>query len=300
MADSTEAVIDRLNDLPVFFVAGLPRSGTTWLQQMLNAHPQVLCLGESHFMNDMVPELYQVLWNYTKQRAKGQRTWAPGVVGPQPVHMGPVFRMAFAALAAANLGDKNLETLVTIGEKNPDNLFHAERVWRVYPDARMVHIIRDPRDGAVSGFARFRPRLPEEMTREQYVDAYSKDWASRIATARVASAGRAYMEIRYEELHADTFGRAGEIFRFIGVSDDTADVALATDASSFERLSGGRKQGEKDATSHYRRGEVGGWRDELTEEEVRMAERNAGEMMTSLGYELSSDGPGSSVAQASS
>lgn len=289
MADSIDAVIRRLNDLPVFFVAGLPRSGTTWLQQMLNAHPQMLCLGESHFMNDMVPELYQVLWKYTKQRAKGQRTWAPGVVGPQPAHMGPVFRMAFAALAAANLGDKDLTKLVTIGEKNPDNLFYAERVWRVFPEARMVHIIRDPRDGAVSGFARFRPRLPEDMTRVQYVDAYSKDWVTRITTARDASAGRAYMEVRYEDLHADTLGRAAEIFRFIGVSDEPADVSAATEASSFERLSGGRKKGEKDAASHYRRGEVGGWRDELSEEEVRIAESNAGAMMTSLGYARTAD-----------
>lgn len=287
MSASIEAIIQRLSEMPVFFVAGLPRSGTTWLQQMLNAHPQVLCLGESHFINEMLPELYQVLITYTKQREKGDRTWAPGVVGPSVKHMGPIFRTAFAALAAANLGDKDLSRLAVIGEKNPDNLMYAERLWRVFPGARMVHIIRDPRDGAVSGFTRFRPRLPKEMTRVEYVDAYSRDWARRISDARSAAAGQPYMEIRYEDLHADTTARAADIFRYIGVSDDPADVAAATEASSFERLSGGRKQGEADAASHYRRGEVGGWRDELTPEEIGIAERNASEMLTSLGYALS-------------
>ncbi|WP_420562690.1 sulfotransferase family protein [Thalassobaculum sp.] len=290
MADGVEAIIQRLYGLPTFFVAGLPRSGTTWLQQMLNAHPELLCLGESHFVNDMVPGLYNVLWNFTKSRSNPERTWAPGVVGPQTDHMIPVLRMAFASLATANLGSTDLTRLRAIGEKNPDNLYHAERLWRVFPEARIIHIIRDPRDGAVSGFARFRARLPKELTRPQYVAAYAKDWASRITTARGVAKDRPFMEIRYEDLHADTLGRAAEIFRFIGVSDAAADVAQATEASSFERLSGGRRQGEVDPASHYRRGEVGGWRDELTPEEVAAAEQAAGRMMASLGYEVSPEG----------
>lgn len=290
MSDSIEAIIDRLSDLPVFFVAGLPRSGTTWLQQMLNAHPQVLCLGESHFINEMLPELYAVLTKYTKQRENKDRTWAPGVVGPSARQMEPIFRTAFAALAAANLGDKDIDKILAVGEKNPDNLMYAERIWRVFPGARMIHIIRDPRDGAVSAFTRFRPRLPKELTRPQYVAVYAKDWAKRISAARSAAANQTYTEIRYEDLHANTPARAAEIFRFIGVSDDPSDVEIATTASSFERLSGGRKQGEADATSHYRRGEVGGWRDDLTPEEVELAEKNAGEMMAALGYSLARQG----------
>ena len=290
MADDIEAVIRRLYDLPVFFVAGLPRSGTTWLQQMLNAHPQLLCLGESHFINDMVPDLYKVLWNFTKSRRNPERTWAPGVVGPETEHMVPVMRMAFASLAAANLGGKDVGALRAIGEKNPDNLYHAPRVWRVFPQARIIHIIRDPRDGAVSGFARFRARLAKDLTRPAYVGAYAKDWASRIATAREVAKGLSYMEIRYEDLHADTPGRAAELFRFIGVSDAAADVTTATEAASFERLSGGRRQGEVDPASHYRRGEVGGWRDEMTPEEVAAAERAAGQMMASLGYAVTPEG----------
>lgn len=289
MADSIEAVIDHLNTLPVFFVAGLPRSGTTWLQQMLNAHPQVLCLGESHFMNDIVPEIYSVLSAYTKKREKGSKTWAPGVVGPQPTHMGPVFHAAFAALAAANLGDKDVSKLVTIGEKNPDNLFNARRVWSVYPKARMIHIIRDPRDGAVSGYARFRPRLPKDLTRPDYVRAYAHDWMQRISDIRRIADGRSYVELRYETLHADTFTEASKLFRFIGAGDDPEAIQTAIDASSFERLSGGRQRGDQDPNSHYRRGEVYGWRDEMTPEEIRIAEQAGGSLMKELGYEITGD-----------
>lgn len=286
MAETTEAVVRRLNDLPVFFVGGLPRSGTTWLQQLMNAHPEVLCLGESHFMNDVVPELYNVLRTYTRKREAGSRTWAPGVVGPQPEHMGLVFQTAFASIAAANLGDKDIGRLVALGEKNPDNLFNAQRVWRVYPQARFLHIIRDPRDGAISGFARFRSRLPESMTRIEYVDAYSRDWVARISAGRTTASGRSYLEFRYEDLHAATTETAAQVFQFIGASTEPAMIDAAIESASFERLSGGRKRGEQDPASHYRRGEVAGWRDEMTAEEIAVAERNAGGLMAELGYEL--------------
>src|SRR5215210_5260554 len=36
-------------DFPIFFVVGRPKSGTTWLQRMLNQHPEVICRGEGWF-----------------------------------------------------------------------------------------------------------------------------------------------------------------------------------------------------------------------------------------------------------
>lgn len=288
--DTIDGLVGHLGQLPVFFIAGLPRSGTTWLQQLMNAHPEVLCLGESHYVNELVPSLYKVLSHYTKTRARGNITWAPGVVGPQPPHMGPIFRAAFAALAAANIGEKDPARLVTVGEKTPDNLYNSESLWRTFPQARIIHIIRDPRDGAVSGYARFRSRLPEDMTMFDYVNAYSTDWVRRINKVRRTAEGRPYFELRYEDLHADVMGWATRVFAYVGAATDEASVRAAVDAASFETLSGGRKRGEKDQQSHYRRGEVESWRDELTAQEAAIAERNAAPLMAELGYPLVAGG----------
>ena len=35
---------------PFFFVLGVPKSGTTWVQKALDSHPQLLCRGEGKFM----------------------------------------------------------------------------------------------------------------------------------------------------------------------------------------------------------------------------------------------------------
>ena len=46
-ADRIHEVLSRR----LFFVAGAQKSGTTWVQRMLDAHPEILCAGEGHFMD---------------------------------------------------------------------------------------------------------------------------------------------------------------------------------------------------------------------------------------------------------
>lgn len=286
MIDPFEADYRFLSSLPAFFVGGLPRSGTTWVQQLLNAHPELLCLGESRYIDEMVPPLFSALKQYEKIRQNASdNTWAPTVTPPVPKFFGPVFRAAFVALAAQNAGDKDLGRLVAIGEKTPENTEALRRIWQVFPDGRFIHIIRDPRDGAISAYIRFRSRLPKQMTRTQYLEAYCKGWVERIRSARAAADGRdTYMEIRYEDLHADNVAGATRLFSFLGASTDAPMLNDAIEAASFERLSGGRKQGEADATSHYRQGKAGGWRDELSADEVALAKQLAGPLLAEMGY----------------
>lgn len=284
MARDQQTERRKLGSLPVFFVGGLPRSGTTWVQQLLNAHPQLLCLGESHFFNDLVPSVIDVIKEYGERRAESRDTWAPTVRGPPVRLLGPMMYAAFIALVQANLDDRSVEPLVAIGEKTPDNIMRLDQMWSIFPRARFVNVVRDGRDGAVSAFIRFRPKLPQEMTQLDYARAYAKGWSARIREARKAAIGKPYIEVRYEQLHADPEAEAGRLFTFLGASAEQRVVADALRTASFEALSGGRKRGQQDATSHYRRGEVGGWADVLDEEEVRAFELIAGPMMDELGY----------------
>lgn len=277
--------------LPLFFVGGLPRSGTTWVQQLLNAHPQIVCLGESHFFNDLAPKLQATVAGYSKRRAESHDTWAPTVRGPEPQLLRPLMHAAFIALVQANLNGRPVEPLVALGEKTPDNIMHLPAIWRVFPNARFVNVIRDGRDGAVSAYIRFRSKLPATMTQLDYARAYATGWMTRIQDARNVAVGRQYMEIRYEDLHADSRGEAGRLFEFLGASTDPQVTSGALAAASFEALSGGRRRGQQDAASHYRRGEVGGWADVLSVDEVRAFEEIAGLMMDELGYARAASDP---------
>ena len=184
MPDPFDAVHARLLELPLFFVGGMPRSGTTWMQQLLNAHPNVLCMGESRFFEDLIPNLYEMLKGYSRRRHDMVDTWGPGVSGLTGMHMGPIFKASFASLAGANLGDKDVADLVTVGEKTPDNITSLRRLWQIYPEARVIHVIRDPRDGAVSGYIRFNKKLVGHISREDYIPSYCEQWRNRILEAR--------------------------------------------------------------------------------------------------------------------
>ena len=50
-------VIEEMREKHLFFMGGLPKSGSTWLQIMLHAHPEVSCAGEGHFMTYLAPRL---------------------------------------------------------------------------------------------------------------------------------------------------------------------------------------------------------------------------------------------------
>ena len=285
MADICDDVHTRLLSLPKFFVGGVARSGTTWTQKLLDAHPEVLCLGETEYASNLVPGLYDVLKKYSAQRQRSLIAGAPGIRGPEAEQFRPIQQVAFAALAAANLGDKTLDRLVAVGEKTPDNLSWMERLWWIFPSARFIHVIRDPRDAAVSAFIRFRDQLPQEYTREKYFDLFSRTWSERIRAARNLAEGReTYLEVRFEDLHADTAAKARELFRFLGASTDPGLVNAAVESASFEQLSRGRKAGDEDMTSHYRTGEVGAWNGALTTPELAIIERQARPLMDDLGY----------------
>src|SRR5262245_15345676 len=59
--DSLHASILTLRQKQIFFVGGTPRSGTTWLQLLLDSHPSVSCSGEGHFTTHLWRLLQEAL-----------------------------------------------------------------------------------------------------------------------------------------------------------------------------------------------------------------------------------------------
>src|SRR3546814_21095033 len=118
-------------------------------------------------------------------------------------------------------------------------------IWAVFPEASFVNVIRDGRDGAVSAFIRFRSKLRADLTQLDYARAYATGWAERIRAARQAAAGRRYLEVRYEALHAHPESEAGQLFEFPGASKEPPEVAETLGPARSGALSGGRRRGAR-------------------------------------------------------
>ncbi len=96
--------------------------------------------------------------------------------------------------------------------------------------------------------------------------------------------------VRYEDLKADTAGWLTRVLEFCEVEVDTARVAKAVAFSSFEemqrqeRAGGFRKRLAVNTGTFFRRGRSGGWREELTAEQVARLIAAHGPMMQRFGY----------------
>jgi hypothetical protein len=56
-----QAELARLAERQLFFIGGAPRSGTTWLQQILDAHPDISCNGEGLFQKELATPLERMV-----------------------------------------------------------------------------------------------------------------------------------------------------------------------------------------------------------------------------------------------
>lgn len=314
----------------VFFVAGEMRSGTSWLRRTLSAHPEVVCGHEGSFFgrdydHEEIPvypgevsSLSRALATSKELKVWHGLPWNQWTDGYEEDLDGLV-RLAvdyFLAKEVARTGKR------IVGDKSPQHTENLDEIHRSYHDARIIHIVRDGRDVAVSAMHHWWRLAKDrggvfELTPEEIEirDAYLKDreafsssgrsifieerleqlarrWNYRVGKAHgdgPALFGDGYLEIRYEDLLQDTQGTLGEVLGFLGAASEERVVERCIRSGSFERASN-RPQGEEDSGSFFRKGIAGDWRDVFTTGDLGVYEKLAGETLVELGYEPSSGG----------
>lgn len=190
------------------FVVGFPRSGTTMLEQMLDAHPTLASMDEQPFMQVMSEQVIKL-----------------GV--PYPEGLGRLDEAARAALRqqywAQVRSVVDLQPGIRLVDKNPLNLLHLPLICRLFPDAPIILALRHPCDVILScymqnfrapGFQVLCSSL-ERLTRG-YVNAMEY-WLhhEQLLQPRV-------LHSRYEGLLDDFDAGVVRIGEFIGVADATA------------------------------------------------------------------------------
>jgi hypothetical protein len=315
-------------EIPVFFVVGLAKSGTTWLMKTLDAHPEVLCKGEGRFFGEeyrrevlartqtkqQPSSLYNALLGSEYLRLWIERSvWSRD--GDPDEHIRDLVRLATDYFLTEELSKSGKKL---VGDKTPLlGLKFVEEIHEIYPEARVIHIIRDGRDQAVSfihqqGNRAKRGRThrlsPEELARseayrrsprvlaetgegmfaEKTLRKAAQNWDLRVGQAvedGPALFGDDYTEVRYEDLLEHPNEEVERLLGFLGVDTDETLVEHCVSSASFEKLSRGRERGEEDPSSFYRKGVAGDWENYFTEEDRRVFKEEAGELLIRLGYE---------------
>ncbi len=311
-------------ETPVFFVVGHQKSGTTWLMRMLDAHAEILCRGEGRFFGAEWRQksvrridarrppssLYNAVLD-----AKYLKFWVERSVwsrdGDADEHLKNLTRMAIDYFLLGELARSGKRL---VGDKSPLLVPETiEEISAIYPDARVVHIIRDGRDAVVSALHHswnFGKKIKNDEVSAKR-EAYREDpdrmlnsgeslfagnslarmageWAARVGRTVLAGPallGENYAEVRYEDLLSRPEEEVRRLLEFLGAGADDKTVRRCVDAASFEKLSRGRERGEEDPTSFFRKGVTGDWRNTFNEQDRRVFEETAGDLLAQLGYE---------------
>ncbi len=193
------------SDLPVF-VFGLPRSGTTLIEQVLASHSRVFGAGELRFTHDSLEWLGGRVRNATNLRECMER----------------LDRETAAHIAGQQL--KRLRSLndraARIVDKMPDNFLCLGWISILFPRAKLIHCRRDLRDVALSCWmTRFRG-MPWACDQD-HMAAYFADYL-RIMNHWRAVLPLGMLEVSYEETVANLEGVARRLLAWCGLEWEPA------------------------------------------------------------------------------
>ncbi len=276
-------------------LVGAPRSGTTWLQTMLGAHPDVATPQETDLFSRFLQPLHD---SWTREVRGGPDGWAKRrYKGLHSVLTDEEF---------IAIGRSMLETVTdratalkpgatVVVEKTPSHSTCAPAIAAFAPDAIVVHLVRDGRDAAASMLAAGRSWggwwAPRTTARAAAV------WAQHVLGARDCAAGNPYLELRYEELRADGPVALRRVFEHCRIATTPAECAELLDSFTLDRMAAGDGSiviggafagiaGERsEPAGFFGAGGSGGWRDGWTAEDRLTFDAVAGDLLVDLGYE---------------
>jgi LPS sulfotransferase NodH len=296
-----------------FFILGHARSGTTLLMRLARLHPEVHCNYQAHFftrkplLKSLVdsPEIEEWLTRKSNRWNHGR-------------DLSPLVLRASADFIMER--DAAREGKRIVGDKSPSSVIHGQVVrdmYSLYPDAKLVNIVRDGRDVLIS--ERFRNFVEESkfLTAEDkriiadlqadpapftdgrrsiFTETFIRNIASRWVddlTETDAEAqrlyGQNYHTLRYEDLLARPFEEMTRLWKFLGVEASASlEAAIRAEMSSNpdEEWQARRNEG---IASFLQKGQAGNWQRLFTERDKSMFKEIAGEMLVRWGYEKSVD-----------
>jgi len=237
------------DDRPVLIV-GMPRSGTSLVEQILATHPDVAAGGERSDWNELATA--------AKQLSGQSRCWYQD---PTAIHTELLQRLATDAQqkwSAAGLSGKR------ITDKMPHNFLHLALIARVFPRARVIHCVRDPIDTGWSCYRQlFKTGLDWTTTQQGIGDwtlAYQEAMAHYSATSPLP-----ILEVRYSDMVHDHEAMVRKIIHFAELDWDERVLSFHSNRRAMATASWAQVQSKVYSTSVGRSRPYHPWLGEMRE-----------------------------------
>lgn len=307
----------------VHFIISSPRSGSTWLANALNQHPQILATENRLFGQ------FHELWKNRNGRVAPRITadkYFQGVAlhsfwnelkFDSAAAMSEALVQEWASCLTKFLAKRSGKSII-VDKVTPylgTSVLVVSSIRKFFPAATIVELIRDGRDVATSGVFDWLGRQSPETDCEQlrkrdqfFVDpvpgatldrffddesleTWAQYWTDPLQALSADSdltsgqSPRSKMTIRYEEMLDDQASSLRKLFDLFGADCSPGLAAECAQATSFEKTTG-RMAGDAAPLSKSRRGVSGDWRNYFTRQDARLFWELAGKQMLATGYAI--------------
>lgn len=281
-------------DSKIIFIVGVGRSGTTLIQGMLNAHPKIAFAPETHFVKKyIVPQLSgnlkkfsskSTLYDHLKDDEDLKRIDADlkalienHVDLQDPTYMARLFYQLLLSHASG-------KDVLFVGDKDPMNIVYLEHLKKVYPEAYLLHIIRDPRDVILS---RIKSDWGKDTSFFLHVAEYQHHIKEALNDGKTLF-GEHYIEVFYENLLSNSEDQLKRVCISLGLDYDPA--MMKYHETSRDLIFENEMSWKKNVFQPVIRNNVAKWKKELTRTQVAKIEGGIEDIMLVLGYPLSGYG----------
>jgi hypothetical protein len=297
-----------MSDVDMIFVVGNSRSGTTMMARILGRHSQVFCFSELHVFEQLLAadnlacgisrEDAQALIGRVLSIQKhgffhphvpsNYLTNAEGIIKGLVANASGRFDPA-QVLRAVLLHETNRNGKRIPCEQTPRNLFYLEEILAAYQNARVIYMVRDPRDVLLSQKNKWRRRflgarnipVPEAVRSwaNYHPFTIAKLWCANERVARRFANDRRMVQVKFEDLLADPEGQIKIVCAAFALGFEPDMLNVPVIGSSL-----GQDEPERTGVDASR---MGGWRrGGLSAEEIAICQFTAGGDARQRGYSV--------------
>jgi tetratricopeptide (TPR) repeat protein len=196
------------SDRTPVFIVGMPRSGTSLIEQILSTHPDVYGAGE-------LSDLENILFALATDTGK-------------PAQNYPDIAAGLSADALRRLGETYIERVwklaphaTHITDKMMSNFAHVGMIRVMFPNAKIIHAMRDPMDSCFSCYATLFAKNNLDFAYDlASLGRYYQRYIELMRHWRNVLPAGAILELRYEDMVADTEGQARRLLDYLGLPWD--------------------------------------------------------------------------------
>lgn len=249
------------------FVIGCPRSGSTLLAKVLNSHPLVLMTNETAvflMLNEIISKSRQGVAAGMLYGKEHNELWADHLIDNAKSLIESYYHKIIDA--------EGKTSLKYWGEKHPHNFECLTFITSLYPDARYIYIIRDPRDSACSIRELIGTNHDSAIEGLKFTAEAYEAFSEQLSDDRL-------LRVRYEDLVEDYLGRFQRIFQWLGLKclpEVEQFIAERKNVDAHGML--------PDAQIDFSLRSVGRWKREFSQDEERYAGLMMGDYMERYGY----------------